>query len=282
MARSTQEIQNEIIAQKDSEPALSGLNSPSGTAIWRLWTRIVAVAINLHEQFIDNSILEMEQIARDSVAGTPDWLQRRALEFQYSPTDPQVVTVIDGRASYPTIYTDLRIITRASVKEQNNGRTQIKVAKGDTVLSPLTANELNAFKGYIDKIGFAGIPIDTVSLEADRFRFEGEIFYSGEYVQSTVLNDVKTAISNYLSSISINDFDGIVIRENVIDSIQKVSGVVGVDTLNVKMNGRPFQSVLFDQNNVNIVREYETASGYIIEEDTAGNTFSDTITMTLK
>ena len=137
MARSTEEIQNEMIEAKNNDPVLATLNSPSQTAIWRLWTFIVATAINIHEQFIDTAILELEQVAREAVAGTADWLQQRVLEFQYSASNPQVITVIDGRASYPVIDDSLRIVTRVSVKEQSNGRVQVKVAKGTNPLEQL-------------------------------------------------------------------------------------------------------------------------------------------------
>ena len=281
MARSIDEIQQEIIQNKDNDVNLADLNSPSATAIWRLWTRIIAVAINLFEQILDSAIATMEQSARDAIAGTPDWLQRRVLEFQFSLSDPQVVSVIDGVASYPVISENLRIVTRASIKEQANGRVLLKVAKGGSTLEKLDNNELNALKGYVDKIGFAGIPIDTISLDADRLRFEGTVFYSGENVESEVKDAVKEGISNYLASVSINDFDGVVVREKLIDSIQSVTGVTGVDTLGVVMTGRPEQSPLGGNDNTNIDRLYETRAGYIIEEDTAGNTFDDTITMQL-
>lgn len=281
MARSTAEIQSEIIQAKDNDPTLANLNSPSKTAIWRLWTWIVATAIQIHEQYLDAGILEMEQIARESVAGTADWLQQRVLEFQYDASNPQVITIIDGRGTYPVYDESLQIITRASVKEQENGRVQVKVAKGEGVLSPLNTDELNALRGYLDKLGFVGIPIDSISLNADRLRFESEVFYSGEFVGSTVKTAVKAAINNYLNNISIDNFNGIVIRENIINAIQSVEGVTGVDTLNTLINGRPEQDALGGGDNANVQREYETFAGYIIEEDTTANTFEDTIKMTL-
>jgi hypothetical protein len=157
----------------------------------------------------------------------------------------------------------------------------VKVAKGDIVLESLNNNELNALKGYLDKIGFVGTPLDTVSLDADRLRFEGTIFYSGEYVETEVKADVIEAINNYLESISLEDFNGTVIRERLVDYIQDVEGVVGVDTLALLLNGRPNSAILGDSNNSDINRSYVTSAGYIIEEDTAGNTFNDTITMQL-
>lgn len=282
MARTVEEIQQEIIDAKNADANLSALNSPSAVSIWRLWSRIQAAAIETEEQLWDVFKLELEQIAREAVPGTADWLQKRVLEFQYSATNPQVITVIDGQASYPTIDESLRIVTRAAVVEQVNNRVLVKAAKDDGSggLEPLTTTELNALVGYLDKVGFVGIPIDTSSLFPDRLRFEGEVFYSGEFVETTVKTNVIAAINAYLASVSVDDFNGEIVREQIIDAIQAVDGVTGVDTLNVVLTARP-ESIPLTGATINVLRTYVTAAGYIIEEDTAGNTFDDTITMTL-
>ena len=282
MARTVTEIQNEIIAAKTADATLNALNSPSAVAIWRLWTRITASAIETQEQLWDVFKLELEQIAREAVPGTADWLQKRVLEFQYDAASPQVITVVDGKATYPVIDASKRIITRAAIVEQVNNRVLVKVAKDDGSggLTPLTTNEINALISYLDKIGFVGIAIDTSSLFADRLKFTGEIFYSGEYVETTVKAAIIVAIKNYLSSVSITNFDGTIIREQIIDAIQAVEGVTGVDTLGVVLIARP-SSVPLTGAVTTVNRSYVTAAGYIIEEDTSGSTFNDTITMTL-
>jgi len=218
MARTVTEIQNEIIAAKTADTTLNALNSPSAVAIWRLWTRITASAIETQEQLWDVFKLELEQIAREAVPGTADWLQKRVLEFQYDAASPQVISVVDGKATYPVIDASKRIITRAAIVEQVNNRVLVKVAKDDGSggLTPLTTNEINALISYLDKIGFVGIAIDTSSLFADRLKFTGEIFYSGEYVEATVKAAIIVAIKNYLSSVSITNFDGTIIREQII------------------------------------------------------------------
>ena len=283
MARTATEIQNEIILAVQADPTLSGLTSPSSVAIWRLWAFVVASSMEVQEQLWDVFKADLEQIAREAVPGTADWLQNRVLEFQYDATNPQVISVVNGKATYPTIDASLRIITRAAIKEQSNGRTLVKVAKDDGAggLIPLTTIEENALISYLDAIGFVGIPIDTSTQFPDRLRFQGEIFYNGQYVETTVKTNVIAAINAYLKSISLDEFDGKVVREQIIDAIQAVAGVTGIDTLNVSLIGRP-SSVPLTGSVVTITREYETAAGYIIEEDTAGNTFTDTITMTLQ
>ena len=151
---------------------------------------------------------------------------------------------------------------------------------GSGGLTPLTAQELNALISYLDKIGFVGIAIDTSSLFADRLKFTGEVFYSGEYVEATVKAAVIVAIKNYLSSVSVTNFDGTIIREQIIDAIQAVEGVTGVNTLGVVLIARP-SSIPLTGAVTTVNRSYVTAAGYIIEEDTSGSTFNDTITMTL-
>ena len=203
MARTVDEIKQTILDAKDGEPDLSGLNSPSSTAVFNLWAYITAVAINAFEQLLDLATEDLEELARDAISGTEEWLQKRFLEFQYDASNPQVITVTDGAATYPVVDESLRIITRAAVKTQSNGKVQVKVAKGDTTLEPLDTSELNALIGYIDKIGFAGVAVDTVSLNADRFQFQGEIFYSGEYVDTTVKQSVIDAIYKCLFGICV-------------------------------------------------------------------------------
>jgi len=282
MARTVTQIQNEIIAAKTADTTLNTLTSPSAVAIWRLWTRITASAIETQEQLWDVFKLELEQIAREAVPGTADWLQKRVLEFQYDAASPQVISVIDGKAAYPVVDATKRIITRAAIVEQVNNRVLVKVAKDDGAggLTPLVTQELNALISYLDQIGFVGIAIDTSSLFADRLKFTGEIFYDGQFVEATVKAAIIVAIKNYLSSVSITNFDGTIIREQIIDAIQAVSGVTGVNTLGVVLIARP-SSVPITGAVVTVNRSYVTAAGYIIEEDTSGNTFNDTITMTL-
>ena len=283
MARTIDEIQQEIIDAKNADANLAALNSPSAVAIWRLWTRIVAGAIETQEQLWDVFKSEVEQIAREAVPGTADWLQKRVLEFQYDAANPQVVTVIDGKAAYSTIDESLRIITRAAVVEQTNNRVLVKVAKDDGSggLEPLTTDEVNALISYLDAIGFVGIAIDTISLLPDRLRLEGQVYYNGQFVESTVKAAVIVAINSYLASVSVENFNGEIIREEIVDAIQAVEGVTGVDTLNVSLIARP-NSVPLTGAVVNVQRSYITSAGYIIEEDTTGNTFDDTITMTLQ
>jgi hypothetical protein len=242
MARTIQEIYDEILLEKAATPELDIYNSPSSVAYWRLISWVIAVSIWSLEKILDIFKADLEQIAREAVPGTPDWLQKRALEFQYSanPGEEQVLQIIDGRATYPIIITEFRIVTRAAVKELTNSRVALKIAKDDGAgsLTKLATIEEAAFTDYIKKIGFAGIPINVVNLLPDRLKVELTILYDGQYVLTNVQNNVKEAISNYLETVSVVNFNGTLVREDFINAILVVPGVKRVDSYNMVLKAR--------------------------------------------
>lgn len=278
MARDIATIQAEIIAAIQADPTLSGLTSTSAVALWRLITRVVAAAIETEEQLLDIFKAELEQIAREAVPGTDDWLQRRVLEFQYDALNPQLVQVIDGRVTYPVIDASLRIVTRAAIKTQANNRTLVKVAKGTATLSPLDANELNALSGYLSRVGFAGIPIDVTSQQADRVRLENCIvYYFRQYNPTTVKAAVIQAVDDYLKNISTTNFNGVVVRQSIIDAMQSVEGVALIGAVNLTPIIRIFGVAA--PGGVPINDQREAQAGYAITEDAPGYELTNTITM---
>jgi len=74
MARTIAEIQTEIIAEKVRQSALAGLTNESKSAVWRLWTYIVATAIWMHEQIVERNAL----ISRPH---TLEWYKAQTLSF---------------------------------------------------------------------------------------------------------------------------------------------------------------------------------------------------------
>lgn len=281
MARDITVIQAEIITAVQADPNLVGLTSPSAVALWRLWTRIIAASLETEEQLNDLFRLEMEQLAREAVPGTADWLQKRVLEFQYNALSPQLVTVIDGKATYSTIDPSLRIVTRAAVKEQSNLRVLVKAAKDDGVggFDPLTGPELLALTGYLDAIGFVGIPIDTISRPADRVRLASlEVYYQRQFDASVVQAAVIAAIDDYLKNLSVDNFDGVLVRTDFIDAIQAVEGVVTLNDNGLNPIVRPFSTPA--PGGTSILIQNEVQAGYAISEDTPGFKISDVIVMT--
>jgi len=274
MARPIAVIQQQIIDQKNLQTVLSDLNSPSQVAIWRLWTFIIAISINLLEQVMDIFKAVIEAIVAHSIPGTPAWLRNQVLLFQYSATTPQVVVInSDFSVGYAIVNPGLRIATRVSVKQGANNVVNVKVAKSEPPV-PLSALEQTSLRAFLTRIGFAGVQTNIISSNSDRLYLQAYVYYNGQY-SSTISTNVILALTNYLANLSSAvNFDGIVKVSAIEDVIQGVTGVTDVQILSVKgrLDGIPFI------NATDVVRIYETYAGYIIQEDTAGKTFTDSLT----
>jgi hypothetical protein len=286
MSRSISVIQAEIEAAKNADANLAGLTSTSQTAIWRLWTFIVAASIHYHETLWDLFKVDLEAIAASARVGSSAWLHDQVLRFQYDALEPQIVQVVDFVATYNPIDVSKRIVSRAAVKQQTNRRVVVKAAKDDGSggLESLATDELSALRSYIKQIQFAGTSIGVTSLEADRIKATLEVRYDGQYVQSTVIQAVKDAINGYLSNL---DFDGVIVKNRLIDAVQVVDGVV--DLKLTELIGRQEVELITSSGVTTIYSlsggidqsQYEASAGYAVSEDTPGHTLDDTITMVL-
>lgn len=277
MARTLQQILDEITNRIQTDPEVApfiDVNTPSKVAEWKLWRYIVAVSIYLHEQLWDILKGELELIALRAVPGTAAWLQRQVLLFQYSLTTPQVVVLVDGYPTYNPILTELRIVKRCSVKQQIDRLVIVKVAKQDSMgnLIPLVMTELNSLKGYVAKIQFAGTKINVISLVSDKLYIQADIYYDGEYVDSVVKTNVILAVENYLATLS---FDGVLSNSGLEDAMQSVAGVK--DVVLRQVIARPDTTAITDPGTIKLIfpnytevkKDYETAAGYVIRENTA-------------
>ena len=276
MARSVNEIQQSIINLVQVTPELAEANSTSKRAIWRLWTYIVAVVINLTEQLQDLFKAEVEQIVALSAPQTPQWIQDKVFKFQYSATDPQVIQLIDLVPQYPVINSALCIITRCSVKTTIAGRVLIKVAKSEPP-APIDSSELSALQSYVDLLGVAGINYDVVSTESDKLSIYADIYYNGSY-SSVISANVISTIESYLSTLP---FDGSMKLLDLEIAIRNTTGVNDIVFKNVRArtDSTPYSSGTYlVQNSTVLSRQWPTVSGYIVGETESGYTLADTLT----
>lgn len=277
MARTITQIITQMEDELANQSSLSGLNSPSQTAIYRLWMYIMASAIYLHETLWDIFKTEIEEIVDNAPVGTDGWVQKKCFEFQYDAITPQVVTISDEFVvGYDTVDESLRIITRCSVKTLPNKIVSVKVAKSEPPTA-LTLTELNSLKGYLDDISFAGVQYNAVSLDSDKLYLKADIYYNGQY--STVIQaNVIDAIDNYLANIP---FDGDVRIASLIDAIQSVAGVkdVVIEDMAIRADVTLFANKTYIvQNKTTLFNKYPMFAGYAIGETTGGETFADKLT----
>jgi hypothetical protein len=256
----------------DEQTLLSDLTTPSRVAKWRLFFYIVAFGIWVHEGLQELLRTEIETIVAKAAPATPGWIQQKVFEFQYSATTEQIATLIDFIVEYPTVDETLRIITRCSVKTFPNRVVGIKVAKQEPPV-PLNSTEMIAAASYVQLFLPAGVRANIISMDADRLFLDADIYYDGQY-SSVIQQNVIAAIDTFLAKFSKQLFDGTLPVSWLEDAIQAVPGVrdIIINEVRARDNGTPFANAFI------VIRQWQTVAGYIIQEDTAGNTFADTLT----
>lgn len=273
MARSIEIIQAEIMAQISADPNLTVLTANvSSVAVFRLFSYCIAVAINTFEQLQDIWKAEVQAVADATPTATPLWWQAQLFKFQYDDTVPQVLELNGFVPQYVTVDSTKRIITNASVRQDANTRkVRLKVAKGTLgAREPLATAEQDALKAYVNQIQPAGVVLEVISIPADVCKVVADVYFDAQYIESLVKANVVSAINAYLQNI---DFDSVVLKSKIEDAIQAVDGVKAVDLQGF------FARQSSGAYTTTIPVRYEAVAGYIVADDSAGNTLDDTITM---
>jgi hypothetical protein len=275
MARTIEQIQSSIIANIQATPELAQANSNSTRALWRLFSYVIAVAILLLEQIIDVFKTENETYIGQAIPNTASWLTKKIFEFQYSATNPQIIQLNNLIPSYNVVDASLRIITRCSVVTTISNRVTVKVAKSEPPVA-LSSGELGALQGYINALGVAGVQYNCVSQNADRIFINADIFYDGQY-SSTIQGTTINAINLFLSTLPFNGQLKISDLEVAIRNITGVSDVL-INNIKVRDNNTTFANGIYlIQNKTTISRLFPTVAGYIVAEDTTGQTLLNTL-----
>jgi len=281
MARSIAQIKQTIIDAKNQTTLSTILFKEEGgsqAGIFNMIADIFAILMNVAEQLWDSMSASISDTVVKGGVGTGRWWRERVLEFQ----NGDVLKYLNGVYYYDVINAEKRLVTFCSVTETGSKTIQIKVAKGTTPTKLTTPELTGGLQDYVDFLRFAGTQIDLISLDADKCYIEATVYYSGQYF-STIEDSVKSAITNYFNSISAGEnFNGAVIVSEVSKAIQSVEGVsyVKINTIKVRQDTVPFASAytLFNLstgvNNVLV----NTYAGYVVEENTAGQTLTDSLT----
>jgi len=273
MARSTQYFYDLLIAEKQQFSSLNGLTPISDTnqqllndlssnnkvAVWRLFLWIFAYGFHVIDTLFDHHKNEIETIMNSKVPGTIQWLRNEIFKFQYGYN----LTWIDNKYQYTQIDNNARIVKYCSISQVGN-QVRIKVAKEvNDMPAPLNLNEYNALVNYVEQIKFAGTNSVITSTQPDKLKLQVTIKYNpqvlngnGELLSNPSIKPVENAINTYLKSLT---FDGKVLKNTLIDFIQKAQGVVDLILIDLSATygNLPYQS---------IIDEYQTNAGYIIIE----------------
>jgi hypothetical protein len=265
-------------------PSLNNFKFPedvggSTVSVFNTLIAVYALAIYTFEVLVDALQSQVQAIADQAHAGNAQWIQRQILNFQFGDT----LTLVNGYPLYATITPANRIVTQCAIVQTSGGLLNIKVAKGiSPALSPLSGAELIALKDYYfgtstsQGIGFAGVNATFISLAADRLYIAGTVYFYGQFVQATVSAAVILAINNFLATFQNTAFNGTVFMIRLTDAIQAVPGVSRIAYTSIK--GRDNATAFAGAIPIDFQQSYSAVAGYLISEDTVGNTLTDSLT----
>ena len=220
MARSIEQIQSEIIKEKEKHGALNSLTSTSKVAIWRLWVYIVASCIHLHEKIVEKN-------AQNSRPHTIRWYREQALAFQ----DGHNLVWKNGQFNYASSTASAKIIKQCAVIETNTGSLQIKVAgQNGSLPAPINESQLSRFKSYINQIKDAGNKIEIVNRPGDSLDITLEVYVDeqryyladGALIRDVNQKPVEKAAHDFLKKL---EFNGAFVRTFFKDHLQQAEGV---------------------------------------------------------
>lgn len=286
MARTVEVIYNSMVSEKQTFTQLTGLmptynlagpnpdnpfrklldeiNNNSSVGIWRQAMLLVAFAIHSFEKLQDIFKTDIEQLAKESIAGNVAWYaaQVKLWQFGYS--------LIWNNTTFRYYYSDTtsaaaiaaRLVAKVSVVElfgPDTSAVHIKVAKDNNgTLIPLDdspGSELESLETYVNRIKFAGVHTTVISLPADKVKLSLRRFYDGTLDLDTVKAEDETAIKDFLKNI---DFNGTLYLNDLIDAFQALSSSKEPSLMVVSCLCRADAEPAFTA----VTESYNPASGY--------------------
>ena len=230
MARTIEQINNEIIKAKESEPALAGLTSTSKVAIWRLWAYITAFVIWTLEKIFDEHKREVSEALSELKPHTARWYRNKALAFQYGFDLLEDSDKFDNTGYTEDEINNSKIVKYSAVTEsETESRLIVKIATEQSgELQPISQGQKASFDAYINEIRDAGVRITTINYLPDILKLQMKIYRDplvlDENGQSILTGEkpVEKAIKEYFKKLP---FNGELVLAHLVDALQQVEGV---------------------------------------------------------
>ncbi len=223
MARTIAQIQQSIIDAKNADPILAGLNSTSNTAIWLLWTWVIAFVMHVQETFFDDHKSEVVSLIDSERAHTEKWYIQKAKAFQFGdslPADSDVYNPIDAT----------HCVVAYAATQEINGVLRLKVAM-DTAGLPdaLGAPQAIALTAYMEIVKDAGVHLSITSQPGDDLQLTMHLFYNplvldntGSRLDGTSATPVRDAVKLFLTKLP---FNGLFVINRLVNAIEAVEGI---------------------------------------------------------
>lgn len=242
--------------QAEARAKIPGLSN-SSVAEWKLWTYIMSVAVRLIQIITKNFVEEVNNKLLYQRQGTLKWYAEMAKKFQYGHN---LIIKDDGTVGYKIDDPASRIVAVVSVVESfQDNSLKIKVARlVNNTLAEFTNEQRIAFSNYIENIKFAGTKIDIISTNPDLIFYNIDIYYNLAYDPELLRSNIINALNEFRNNI---DFNGIIYKQKLVDSLLHIEGVVTIDLKSLRYKN----TNQHEYQDINI--KYETYAGYFNYDD---------------
>jgi hypothetical protein len=236
--------------------ALNELESNSSkVSFWRNIKYVIAFIVRSLEILLDKQKKEISRLIDDTETGTLSWYVDQALKFQYG----DYLSLTNNRPKYNLLNRDKQIIKRAMIRETNEGLELLCVKESKGKPSSLNEDEVKAFSDYMNKVKFAGIPLNVRSLSADKFsakitvQIDPLVFLSDGRRIASRKKEIEETVKKYLENF---DFDGVFYLSKFVDTLQNIEGVEDIFVEDAKLYSVRKETRSFS-------RKINTISGYL-------------------
>ncbi len=263
MARTTKQIYQAIIDEKESLSSLDGLTpnpettqsfiddlaTQSSVAIWRLSAWVFAFMSHIQETLWDVKETALQSIQDNTPPHTRLWWERKVKAFQYG--DATIVNSV-GDVTYETINEDNQIIARVNVQTLISAPStpfvNIRVVKfNDPDYVVLDPAEQAAFDSYIQDIAPLGIKTNVEHNDGGLIRWEGTLWYDPAILNADMtrvddneVDELDNAMNSYINDWAMVNSK---LNENVmIDYLRNAPGILDVLITSHKWRETPSDS----------------------------------------
>lgn len=245
MARTINEIYEQMLSAKQADSRLSALTSNSLAAIWKLLLWVAAAGIWVVEEQLYMFRAELTDLLESKKPGTLKWYRQQALNYRHGAD-----VMVDGYGVFYAAADETpKLLADCSVRESGTGLV-IKVAKLlGAKLAPLDSGEFDSFVYYMSLIKYAGTPLRFINSEANKLKLQAIVYYDALYLNANGISlqsgtrTIDQAIEAYLQALP---FDGRLQVNDLIASMRAVEGVkdVAITGIAHQFAGDPYQAIV--------------------------------------
>lgn len=225
MARTTREVYEAMLRDKESRGELAELSSSSTASIWRLLLWIVASAVNVAEQLWEAWKMEVDIELAEQMPHRAEWYATKAKAYVKGKVLKPGSDEYDLAGMSDSEIEQLRVVKyAAAVESRDYSRLYVKVAGADAGgrRTPLSDEEAVQVASYLNEVKDVGVRIVLVNKRADLYRCAVRVLYDPILSPEVVREQVRSAIAGYVEDL---EFNGEYSNMAMIDAVQRVAGV---------------------------------------------------------